>query len=115
MLGTAEGMNLGIRAGLDAKVLAGVINSSTGRSYNSEKENPVKGISAGSAAERDFERGFSIELCKGVLHMAVELGERVGARLPLSRGLMEAFEKASGDERCKGRDCRSVYRYVADN
>lgn len=114
MLGTAEGMNLGIRSGLDAKVLAGVINASTGRSYNSSEQNPVKGVSAGSSAERDFEKGFSIELCKGVLHMAVELGEGVGARLPLSRGLIGTFEEASMDERCKGKDCRSVYRYIAD-
>lgn len=96
MLGTAEAMNLGIRAGLDARVLAVVTNYSTGRSYHSEKQNPVKGVSAGNAPETEFERGFSIELCRGVLRMAVELGERVGARLPLSWGLIEAFEAASG-------------------
>lgn len=115
MLGTAEAMNLGIRYGLDPKVLAGVINSSTGRSYNSIEQNPVKGISPNSSAERDFENGFSIELCKGVLHMAINLGERVGARLPLSQGLIDTYEAASMDDRCKGKDCRSVYRYVADN
>ncbi len=115
MLGTAEAMNLGIRYGLDPKVLAGVINSSTGRSYNSIEQNPVKGISPNSSAERDFENGFSIELCKGVLHMAIDLGERVGARLPLSQGLIDTYEAASMDDRCKGKDCRSVYRYVADN
>lgn len=114
MLGTAEAMNLGIKYGLDAKVLAGVINSSTGRSYNSIEQNPVKGISPNSSAERDFENGFSIELCKGVLHMAIDLGERVGAKLPLSQGLIETYEAASMDERCKGKDCRSVYKYVAD-
>lgn len=115
MLGTAEAMNLGIRYGLDPKVLAGVINSSTGRSYNSIEQNPVKGISPNSSAERDFENGFSIELCKGVLHMAIDLGKRVGARLPLSQGLIDTYEEASMDDRCKGKDCRSVYRYVADN
>lgn len=115
MLGTAEAMNLGIRYGLDPKVLAGVINSSTGRSYNSIEQNPVKGISPNSSAERDFENGFSIELCKGVLHMAIDLGERVGARLPLSQGLIDTYEAASMDDRCKGKDCRSVYRYVANN
>lgn len=115
MLGTAEAMNLGIRYGLDPKVLAGVINSSTGRSYNSIEQNPVKGISPNSSAERDFENGFSIELCKGVLHMAIDLGERVGARLPLSQGLIDTYESASMDDRCKGKDCRSVYRHVADN
>lgn len=114
MLGTAEAMNLGIKYGLDAKTLAGVINASTGRSYNSIEQNPVKGISPNSSAERDFENGFSIELCKGVLHMAIELGESIGARLPLSQGLIDTYEAASLDPRCKGKDCRSVYKYVAD-
>ncbi|KAI9808856.1 MAG: hypothetical protein M1827_007179 [Pycnora praestabilis] len=114
MLGTAEAMNLGIKYGLDPKTLAGVINSSTGRSYNSIEQNPVKGISANSTANKDFESGFSIELCKGVLHMAIDLGERVGANLPLSKGLIDTYEAASFDKRCTGKDCRSVYKYVAD-
>lgn len=114
MLGTAEAMNLGIRYGLDAKTLAGVIDASKGRSYNSMEQNPIKGISPNSSAERDFENGFSIELCKGVLHMAIDLGESVGARLPLSKGLIDTYEAASMDDRCKGKDCRSVYKYVAD-
>lgn len=114
MLGTAEAMNLGIRYGLDPKVLASVINVSTGRSYNSIDQNPVKGISANSSANRDFEGGFSIELCKGVLHMAIDLGKEVGANLPLSQGLIDTYEAASMDKRCAGKDCRSVYKYVAD-
>lgn len=114
MLGTAEAMNLGIRYGLDPKVLAGVINSSTRRSYNSMEQNPVKGISPNSSSERNFENGFSIELCKGVLHKAIDLGESVGAKLPLSKGLIDTYEAASMDDRCKGKDCRSVYKFVAD-
>lgn len=114
MLGTAEAMNLGIRCGLDAKVLAGVINASTGRSYNSIDQNPVKGISPNSSANRDFEGGFDISLCVGVLKMAVGLGEETGTSLPLSKGLVDTYEAASKDERCIGKDCRSVYKYVAD-
>jgi 3-hydroxyisobutyrate dehydrogenase len=38
----AEAMLLGQRLGLDPKVLASVINSSTGRCWASEVNNPVK-------------------------------------------------------------------------
>ena len=114
MVGTAEAMNLGIRYGLDPKTLAGVINSSTGRSYNSMEQNPVKGISPNSSAERDFELGFDIALCKGVLEMAIDLGKRVGANLPLSQALIDTFSAACEDTRCIGKDCRSIYKLVAD-
>lgn len=114
MLGTAEAMNLGIKYGLDPKTLAGVINTSTGRSYNSIEQNPVKGISPNSTAEIDFKHGFAIELGKGVMDMAIELGESVGARMPLAKGLIDTFGAACDDPRCKGKDIRSVYLYVAD-
>jgi 3-hydroxyisobutyrate dehydrogenase-like beta-hydroxyacid dehydrogenase len=114
MLGTAEAMNLGIRCGLDSKVLAGVINSSTGRSYNSIDQNPVKGISPDSSANRDFKGGFDIGLCVGVLRMAVDLGRQTNTNLPLSEGLVRTYTAASEDPRCIGKDCRSVYKYVAD-
>jgi len=57
---------MGIRYGLDPKVLAGVINVSSGRCYNSSDQNPVKGVTATAASAGDFEGGFSTELCKGV-------------------------------------------------
>ena len=108
MLGTAEAMNLGMRYGLDPKILAGIINSSTGRSYNSMERNPVKGISLNSSAERDFEAGFAIEPCGGVLEMAAGLGKNVGANLPLSQSLIDTFEATGRDRRCAGKDCRSA-------
>lgn len=114
MLATAEGMNMGIKYGLDPKVLAGVINVSTGRSYNSMEQNPVKGISPNSTANTNFESGFSIELCLGVLQMAAGLGESVNANLPLSKCLLSTFEAAAKDPRCAGKDCRSIWRYVSD-
>jgi 3-hydroxyisobutyrate dehydrogenase-like beta-hydroxyacid dehydrogenase len=114
MLGTAEAMNLGMRVGLDPKTLAGVINASTGRSYNSIEQNPVKGISPNSSANRDFEGGFDIALCAGVLRMAIDLGKSTNTNLPLSDGLLKTYEAANEDSRCKGKDCRSVYKYVAD-
>ena len=114
MLGTAEAMNLGIRVGLDPNTLAGVINSSTGRSYNSIEQNPVKGISTNSSANKDFVGGFDIALCAGVLKMAIDLGKETNTNLPLSDALLKTYEAANEDPRCKGKDCRSVYKYVAD-
>jgi 3-hydroxyisobutyrate/3-hydroxypropionate dehydrogenase len=114
MVGTSEAFNMGRLYGLDPKVLANVINTSTGRNYNSCDQNPIKGVTPTAAAERDFEGGFSMELCVGVLEQAMQLRQLVGARTVVGDVVMDAFKQASQDERCKGKDYRSFYRWFTD-
>jgi 3-hydroxyisobutyrate/3-hydroxypropionate dehydrogenase len=66
-----------------------------------------------AAVARDFEGEFSIELCTGVVEMAVELEKQVGARILLGETVMQGFEEARRGEKCRGRDCRSFYRWLA--
>ena len=47
MIGTAEAMNLGIRLGLDPKLLAKILNMSSGRCWSSDTYNPVPGVMDG--------------------------------------------------------------------
>lgn len=113
-IGTCEAMNMGIKYGLDPKVLAGVINVSSGRNYNSELMNPVKGVVPGNIAEKDFQGGFSIELCTGVLKLGRQLGKELGVKMVFGDQLIEAYETASEDPRCKGKDSRSIYCWIAN-
>eukprot|EP00062_Callorhinchus_milii_P015102 gi/632964998/ref/XP_007898673.1/ PREDICTED: 3-hydroxyisobutyrate dehydrogenase, mitochondrial [Callorhinchus milii] len=68
MIGTAETMNLGIRLGLDQKLLAKVLNMSSGRCWSSDTYNPVPGVMAGVPSANDYQGGFSTAL------MAKDLG-----------------------------------------
>lgn len=115
ILGVSEAMNMGVRYGLDPKVLAGVINVSSGKCYNSLDQNPVKGVTATAASAKDFEGGFSVELCKGVIDMAVDLGKEVGAKSVLSEVVQDTFGRAVKSDRCAGKDCRSIYRLFAED
>lgn len=62
MIGTAETMNLAIRLGLDPKVFNDIINVSTGRSWSSEVNNPVPGLSPGTPPSNGYEGGFATQL-----------------------------------------------------
>lgn len=62
MIGTAEAMNLGVKLGLDPKLLTDVVNISTGRSWSSDTYNPVPGVMENVPAAKDYEGGFSVEL-----------------------------------------------------
>lgn len=111
-IATAEAMNLGVRWGLDPKVLAGIINVSTGKCWPSEVNNPVPGVVETAPAGRDYAGGFGIGLMKKDLRLAMMAAQEAGARLDLAEKADEVYDTAEADERCKGRDFSVVYRYL---
>lgn len=111
-IATAEAMNLGMKWGLDPKVLGNLINISTGRCWPSEINNPVKGVVEGSPASRDYSGGFGISLMKKDLGLAIKAAEEAGARLELGGKAREVYEEAEKRDDCKGRDFSVVYRYL---
>lgn len=111
-IATAEAMNLGIRWGLDPKVLANLINVSTGRCWPSEVNNPVEGVIPASPANRDYQGGFGISLMKKDLGLALKAANEAGARLELGDRAKEVYDTVEKAEDCAGRDFSVVYRYL---
>jgi 3-hydroxyisobutyrate/3-hydroxypropionate dehydrogenase len=109
-IGAAEAMNLGIKWGLDPKALGKLINSSTGRSWPSEVNNPVPGVVENAPASRDFEGGFGVSLMKKDLKLAIRAAQEAGARLELASKADEVYEKVDKDH--KGKDFSVVYRWL---
>ena len=75
MCGVAETMNLAIRLGLDPKVFNEIINSSTGRCWASEVNNPVPGLNPGTPPSDNYKGGFSAALITKDLGLASSVGE----------------------------------------
>ena len=113
-IAVAEAMNLGLRSGLDPQVLGDLINSSSGRCWSSEVNNPVVGVSAGAPAEREFEGGFGVELMGKDLRLAMEEARRVGARVELGERAADVYEVVGGTEGGRGRDFSVVYRWLQE-
>lgn len=111
-LGASEALNIGVKMGLDPKLLTSVINASGGQCWITSKSNPVPGVMENVPSSRGYEGGFRIELMKKVLYMGIELAEDVGAKTVLSRPTLSALEEASADERYKGKDARVVYKWL---
>jgi 3-hydroxyisobutyrate dehydrogenase len=72
MIGVAEAMALGNTLGIDTGILAGIINSSTGRCWSSEAYNPWPGIVEAAPASRGYTGGFGAELMLKDLGLATE-------------------------------------------
>lgn len=104
-----EGMNTGVRYGLDPKILGDLINASSGMSWNSKYMNPVKGVVPGSPAENDFEGGASFNLAVESTEMAADLMNMVGAKSLYTPILRDVWKRAAVNPYTKGREYRSIY------
>ena len=84
MIGVAEAMALGDALGIDTGVLAGIINSSTGRCWSSDTYNPWPGVVETAPASRGYSGGFGAELMLKDLGLATEAAKQ--ARQPVVLG-----------------------------
>ncbi|KAF2186213.1 3-hydroxyisobutyrate dehydrogenase [Zopfia rhizophila CBS 207.26] len=114
-LAASEALNIGVKMGLDPKLLTDVINVSGGQCWVTSKSNPVPGVQQNVPSSRDYEGGFRIELCAKVLKMGSELAEMVGAKTILDKPTLGAFDEAKNDSRYKGKDARVVYRWLNES
>ncbi|CAK7234987.1 hypothetical protein SCUCBS95973_009117 [Sporothrix curviconia] len=115
MIATCEAMNMGLKSGLDPAKLASVIAVSTGACYNCGDQNPVHGASVRSSAEKEFAAGFTTEMAKGVLDMALAHGKSVGAKSLLGDIVSDFYEMAAEHDKCKGKDFRSIWRLFTED
>ncbi|PMS22021.1 3-hydroxyisobutyrate dehydrogenase [Trinickia dabaoshanensis] len=86
MTGVAEAMSLGAALGIDPKVLAGIINTSTGRCWSSDTYNPYPGIVETAPASRGYTGGFGADLMLKDLGLAAEAAR--GAKQPIFLGAL---------------------------
>ena len=83
MIGTAEAMNLGKKLGMDPKILAGIINTSSGRCWSSETYNPCPGVVPTAPANRDYEGGFGTALMTKDLSLAQMAAKDANSQTPM--------------------------------
>ncbi|HEV3105761.1 MAG TPA: 3-hydroxyisobutyrate dehydrogenase [Trinickia sp.] len=86
MAGVAEAMSLGTALGIDAKVLAGIINTSTGRCWSSDTYNPYPGIVETAPASRGYTGGFGADLMLKDLGLAADAAR--AAKQPVFLGAL---------------------------
>ena len=84
MIATAEGMALAVKLGMDAKVFAGIANTSSGRCWSSDSYNPYPGVMENAPASRGYSGGFGSDLMLKDLTLVTEAAK--AARQPVNLG-----------------------------
>ena len=92
MIGVAEAMNLGASLGIDPKLLAGVINTSSGRCWSSDTYNPYPGVMENVPAARGYTGGFGTDLMLKDLGLANEAARQAKAPVPLGAMAQQLYQ-----------------------
>ena len=95
MIGAAEAMNLGVSLGMDPKILAGIINTSSGRCWSSEVYNPYPGVVETAPASRNYSGGFGADLMLKDLGLATEAARHIKAPVTLGATAQQLYQTFS--------------------
>lgn len=108
----SEAFDMGIRAGVDPKVLYRVFGAGTAQNIISDRFCPVPNIVPNAPSSNDYNGGFKIQLMLKDYTLAIAMAETVGSKLALASGGITAWTKASEDTRYRDLDSRVVYQYI---
>ena len=117
MLGVTEAMLLGTAHGLPAHVLAGIINTSTGKCWSSEVNNPapgaLKGTNHSPPADRDYQGGFAARLMSKDLKLALTAAQAEGVPTPLGTLTSSIYEALGTNDDFKDKDFGVAFKALS--
>lgn len=111
MIGVAETMNLGIKLGLDKKVLAAVLNTSSGRCWSSDTYNPVPGVIEGIPPSNNYQGGFQTSLITKDLSLAQMAATDTNSTTALGSLAFNLY-KQMANQGLGEKDFAYVYEYI---
>jgi 3-hydroxyisobutyrate dehydrogenase len=95
MIGVAEAMSLGVALGIDSKVLAGIINTSSGRCWSSDTYNPYPGLMDNVPASRGYSGGFGADLMLKDLGLASDAAKLAKQPIVLGAAAQQLYQMFS--------------------
>ncbi|KAJ5974531.1 hypothetical protein N7481_011741 [Penicillium waksmanii] len=111
----SEAMDMGMRSGLDPRVLAKVYAAGTAQNAICDRFCPVPGVYPEAPSSNGYRDGFKVQLMKKDFSLALDMAHRVESNNVLGDVGLRTYEGASKDARCRDLDSRVVFRYLGGN
>eukprot|EP01137_Pigoraptor_chileana_P019774 Opistho-2@81262 len=111
MVGVSEAMNLGERLGMDTKLLAGILNTSSGRCWSSDTYNPCPGVMPNVPSSRDYEGGFGSALMAKDLGLAAGAAADCKAPIPLGALALQLYNLMCAQGYSK-KDFSAIFKFL---
>jgi len=97
MIATAEGMTLAAKLGMDPKVFASIVNTSSGRCWSSDTYNPYPGVLENVPASRGYSGGFGADLMLKDLTLVTDAAKSAKHPVMLGAIAQQIYQKHSVD------------------
>lgn len=114
MMGACEVYALAQKLGLSAAVLTDIINSSSGRCWSTEINNPVPGAVVSSPSSRNYEGGFSARLLHKDLSLAVDAAVHSSEMLSGLAAAQKIYKSLSEHKESASKDMGYYYQYLIE-
>ncbi len=92
MAGTAEAINLGVKNGLDPKVLSDIMLQSSGRNWTLEVYNPYPQVMENVPSSNGYQGGFMSKLMQKDLNLAMQTAQDTHVETPMGAKATELYE-----------------------
>lgn len=93
MIGTCEALTLGVKNGMDPKVLSEIMKSSSGDNWSLQKYNPFPGVMENVPSSKEYQGGFMVNLMIKDLLLANEAAKDSETNTPLGVHSLGLYEK----------------------
>tara|TARA_R110000868_G_scaffold8038_8_gene41668 strand:- start:2057 stop:2947 length:891 start_codon:yes stop_codon:yes gene_type:complete len=91
MVGTAEALNMGVKNGLDPKVLSEIMKQSSGNNWALQVYNPYPGVMEGVPSSNQYQGGFQVDLMYKDLGLAMNVSHQSGVPMPMGSEALALF------------------------
>ncbi|KAJ3036538.1 hypothetical protein HDV00_002559 [Rhizophlyctis rosea] len=105
----------GIRLGMDPKLLASILNSSSGRCWSTDTYNPCPGVMPNVPASRNYEGGFGVPLMAKDLGLAVAAAQEAKSTVLLGAHAHQIYNQLASSEEFGKKDFSSVFKWLNDD
>jgi len=97
MIATSEGMTLAAKLGMEPKVFASIVNTSSGRCWSSDTYNPFPGVLENVPASRGYAGGFGADLMLKDLTLVTDAAKSAKHPVMLGALAQQIYQKHSVD------------------
>ncbi|OZJ06419.1 hypothetical protein BZG36_00516 [Bifiguratus adelaidae] len=112
MIGVCETMQLGVKMGMDSKLLAEIINTSTGRCWSSDTYNPVPGVLPNVPSSNGYQGGFGNTLMAKDLRLATNAANEAKSTVMLGALASQIYNQVSSTEEYAKLDFSSIFKWL---
>ena len=111
MAGVCEAMALGQELGIDTKVLAGIMNTSTARCWSSDTYNPCPGVMEGVPSSNGYKGGFGSALMQKDLGLALDAARANGVPSPMGATSFQLYSMMMAHG-AGGKDFSALFEFL---